>query len=198
MSALFVRRKYAYDTILQGGPAVLILFGLGCIFFVAADQISKYMIVTSVKPVGSVSVIGDFFRLTYVENRGAAFGMLQEQRWFFMITTAILILVCAVLAARYKQHTWASKTAALLVIAGGIGNLIDRIFRGFVVDFLSFSIFPPVFNLADCCITVGIGFFLIHLLLTEWQQKKANALHEEHEEHEKKENASLEKESKQV
>ena len=86
-----------------------------------------------------------------------------------------MILVCCVLLFRYKHHTWASKTAALLVISGGIGNLIDRIAQGFVVDFLSFSIFPPVFNFADCCVTIGSIFFIFHIFLSE---RNASGLHE--------------------
>ena len=138
---------------------------------VGIDQLTKYLAVQYVKPVGSIPVIDGFFQLTYVENRGAAFGMFQNQRWFFIGMTVLLILAACVLLVRYKHHTWMSYCCAALIISGGIGNLIDRIAIGYVVDFLSFSFFPPVFNFADCCVTVGAFSFVIHVLFAE---KKAH------------------------
>ncbi len=134
---------------------------------VGIDQLTKYLAVQYVKPAGSISVIDGFFQLTYVENRGAAFGMLQNQRWFFIGMTVVLILAACILLVKYRHHTWASYCCAALIISGGIGNLIDRIALGYVVDFLSFSIFPPVFNFADCCVTIGALCFVYHVLFAE-------------------------------
>jgi signal peptidase II len=150
---------------------VLIVSFIIIAVLVGIDQLTKYFTVVYVKPVGSISVIDGFFRLTYVENRGAALGMFQNQRWFFIGMTSLLILAACVLLVKYKHHTWASYTCAILIIGGGIGNLIDRVLVGFVVDFLSFSIFPPVFNFADCCVTVGAFLFAYHVLFAERKLK---------------------------
>lgn len=143
----------------------LVLFLSGVL--VAADQFTKYLVVEHIKPEGPIVVIKNFFELVYVENRGAAFGMLQDQRAFFIGITAGMVLVAAVLLLVYKKHTWASWCSGVLIISGGIGNLIDRVLNGFVVDFLSFSFFPPVFNFADCCVTVGAGMLILHILFGE-------------------------------
>ena len=132
---------------------------------VGIDQLTKYFTVVYVKPVGSISVIDGFFRLTYVENRGAALGMFQNQRWFFIGMTALLILAACVLLVKYKHHTWASYTCAILIIGGGIGNLIDRVRLNYVVDFIYFSLIDfPVFNVADIYVTVSMFLLLILVL----------------------------------
>ena len=99
--------------------------------------------------------------------------------------TALLILAACVLLVKYKHHTWASYTCAILIIGGGIGNLIDRVLVGFVVDFLSFSIFPPVFNFADCCVVIGtvLLFIFVLFVMDKDKPKKSKVINQEAEEH---------------
>lgn len=131
---------------------------------VLADQLLKILVNTQLKPVGSpVEVIHNFFYLTYVENRGAAFGIFQNQRWFFILCTIIITAAIIIALFKYKGHEFFSWTACILIIAGGIGNLIDRVFIGYVTDYISFTIFPPVFNFADICVTVGTICLAIHI-----------------------------------
>lgn len=133
---------------------------------VVIDQIIKYLVLEFLVPVGSVTVINNLFSLVYVENRGAAFGIFQNQVWIFSLITVLMIAVFVYILVSGKIKGKLFTTAAILIIGGGIGNLIDRIFRGFVVDYLSISFFPPVCNFADYCITIGAVLFIISMFIT--------------------------------
>jgi lipoprotein signal peptidase len=132
---------------------------------IAADQVSKYFVIQNLKPIGSVPVIEGFFNLTYLENKGAAFGFMQNLQWFFIPATIIGCTALTIVLFRYKKHTFLSYVSLLLVIAGGIGNLIDRIYLGYVVDFFDFPFFGYIFNVADCCVTVGAVLLIITVFL---------------------------------
>lgn len=131
------------------------------VLLVAADQLIKYLITLHLQPVGQIEVIENFFYLQYLENRGMAFGLLQDHRWIFIVMTILGCTAMFVFLVRYKKHTFWSYTALTLVIAGGIGNLIDRIFLGYVIDYIYFTFFGYVFNFADCCVTVGAVLMII-------------------------------------
>ena len=115
------------------------------------------------QPVGSITVIDNLLNLTYVENRGVAFGMFSDMRWIFVAVTVILIIavVAVMFVKRPKSKMFYLSVA--LIVGGGIGNLIDRIFYGYVIDYLSLSFFPPVCNFADYCITIGTILLIIYL-----------------------------------
>lgn len=130
----------------------------------ALDQIIKYFVSVYIQPVGSVSVIDNIFKITYVENRGVAFGMFSDMRWFFIILTSVLIISIIVFMFKKRPQSKMFYISSALIIGGGIGNLIDRIFYGYVIDYLSVSFFPPVCNFADYCITVGTVLFLVYVL----------------------------------
>jgi signal peptidase II len=130
----------------------------------AADQAIKQLVIQNLKPVGKMTVIQGLLDFVYLENRGAAFGMLQNQRWFFIGITFLISAAVIVALFRYNNHEFFSYAASALIVGGGIGNMIDRIFRGYVVDYISVSFFPPVFNFADCCVTIGTVCLIIHLL----------------------------------
>lgn len=144
---------------------------------IAVDQILKQLVLTHLVPVGTVTVLPGLLDFTYVENRGAAFGILQNQRWFFVVVTMVLCACIIYLLFRYKQHEFFSYGASALIIGGGLGNLIDRFHYGFVVDYIHVSFFPPVFNFADCCVTVGTVFLMIHVLFfSDSAQKEKKAV----------------------
>ncbi len=132
----------------------------------AIDQLIKFFVLEYLVPVNSVEVIKGLLSLVYVENRGVAFGMMQNHVWLFAVITLLLIGAMIYLIASKKLTGKLFYTAAILLIGGGIGNLIDRVFRGFVVDYLSLSFFPPVCNFADYCITIGAVLFVIVMLLS--------------------------------
>lgn len=142
------------------------------------DQLIKYFILQGVAVSGPVNVIGDLLSFVYVENRGVAFGMFQNHVWIFALITFALIGVFIWLIASKKLTGKLFLVSAMLMIGGGLGNLIDRVFRGFVVDYISLSFFPPVCNFADYCITVGAFMFVAVLLFQKSSKKENNALPE--------------------
>lgn len=137
---------------------------------VVLDQLTKWLVMTRMVELQEIPIISGFFSLQFVYNPGAAFGMLANQQWFF-----ILVALGAVGGMLYymrhpeAQH-WRARLALGLLIGGAVGNLIDRVRVGKVVDFLLFywkDYYFPNFNVADICITVGVGLLVLHLLLTE-------------------------------
>lgn len=134
------------------------------VLVVAADQICRILAVEYLKPVGTYPLIGGLLDLRYVENRGAAFSILQNQRWLFVAVTAVVCALIVFALFRYRHHEFFSYAASVLIVGGGIGNLIDRVLYGYVVDYIRISFFPAVFNFGDCCVTVGTLFLIIHVL----------------------------------
>lgn len=129
-----------------------------------ADQIIKYYVSAYLQPIGTVNVIDNLFKLTYVENRGVAFGMFTDMRWFFVVLTSAMLALIIIYMFKKKPSGKFFYITSGLIIGGGIGNLIDRIFYGYVIDYLSISFFPPVCNFADYCITAGTIMLVIYLL----------------------------------
>ena len=142
------------------------------ILLIAADQLTKLYALNVVKPAGMITVIDHFYYFVYVENRGAAFGMLQNRQWFFIIVTLVIFAAFGYILYNYEIEGKLFFAAFVLVAGGGIGNLIDRVFRGYVVDFLQFSFFSPVCNLADYFITVGAVLLVISVLFCKKNIKK--------------------------
>ncbi len=139
------------------------------LFLVAAivvvfDQVSKYLISALMELGQSVTIIDSFLYITYVRNPGAAFGMFPYQTAFFItvtvVVTALIVYYYQVLS---NDHRWL-RFGLSLQLGGALGNLVDRVRGGYVVDFINFTIWPPVFNLADSAIVIGIGIFLIAFL----------------------------------
>ena len=141
---------------------------------ILVDQIIKIWAFQSLSQIGSVLVIPHLLRFTYVENFGAAFGILQQKRWLLIgITVAVLaFLVWTLLSKKVTEKPMIWSFA--LIVAGGAGNLIDRVQRGFVVDYLDVSpLFSfPVFNFADCCVVIGTALMIFYILVLEPKQAK--------------------------
>ncbi len=132
---------------------------------VTIDQFSKDVILTYFNVGDSKTIIDGFFSLTYVQNFGAGFSIMQNARTTFLIITPICLI--AFIYLLIKSNDVLTKSALLLMISGTIGNFIDRIFRIYVVDFLDFIIFGwdfPIFNFADCLLTIGVALYIIALL----------------------------------
>lgn len=131
---------------------------------VGIDQLIKFFVSVYLQPVGKVNVIGDIFKLTYVENRGVAFGMFSDMRWVFVVLTVALLAIIIIYMFKKKPQGKFFYICSALIIGGGVGNLIDRVFYGYVIDYLSLSFFPPVCNFADYCITAGTVLLMVYLL----------------------------------
>lgn len=138
---------------------------------IGLDQLTKYF-VRKLPADFEYNVIGDFLRIVHVENSGAAFGMFQGNRKFLLIIPAIVIVLAVILLVKSNKSDKISlgpveKLALVLVASGGVGNIIDRILYGHVTDMISFSIFPPVFNVADIAVTCGCGLMILSLFLNK-------------------------------
>ena len=146
------------------------------------DQISKYLVVIYMEVGQSVDFIPGILRFTYVQNDGAAFGSLDDQRWIFMILSTVAIIAIFVYIFWKKPQNKLLLASLILIVSGGIGNMIDRVRLGYVVDFIDFCAFPKiwmwVFNIADSCVGVGAGMLMLWMILdmiAESKKEKAMA-----------------------
>lgn len=142
------------------------------ILLLGVDQGTKLWALNALRGQSPIHVIDQWLSFIYVENRGAAFGILQDRRTFFIIITIAVILFLFIYFIRtYKVHSFWTKLAFLLIMTGAIGNLIDRIRLSFVVDFIAVKFGGlmnfPVFNIADICVVVGAGLLMIMLLTSK-------------------------------
>lgn len=129
-----------------------------------ADQLSKLWVASALPYESSISIIGDFFALRYIHNEGAAWSILSGRVGLLLIVTVIVTVVIAWLLYKTPKENRLLRFSYALLIAGALGNIIDRVRLGYVIDFLAFPNFP-VFNIADCCVTVSIGLIIILTLL---------------------------------
>ena len=133
---------------------------------IAVDQVTKYFAVCYLKDQPSIPLWTNVFELKYLPNDGIAWGLLDGQQWLFVPVTCVVMALMLVMLLRsdLRNRVWFSLSCTL-ILAGGIGNLIDRIANGYVVDFLYFKLINfPIFNFADCCVVVG-AFILFAFLL---------------------------------
>ncbi|GIO39180.1 lipoprotein signal peptidase [Paenibacillus antibioticophila] len=156
----------------------MIFFLIALIAFLI-DQATKYWIATSLTINEQIPVIGNFFVITSHRNRGAAFGILQDQRWFFIVVTTVVLigLVWYMLKIR-KSGNRLLQTALALVLGGAFGNFFDRALTGEVVDFLLFNFGSysfPIFNVADSCIVVGVALIILDSILEIRREKQQAA-----------------------
>ncbi len=146
------------------------------------DQLTKYLTVLHLKPIDTLPIIEDVLHLTYVENTGAAFGMMKDARWVFMVVSSVAIigiLGYMVYRAYVKKDPlhWMESLSLSLIVGGGIGNMIDRTLLGYVVDmidcrFINFA----VFNVADSFVCIGAGLMILYLVILtvkEYKMEKA-------------------------
>ena len=141
---------------------------------VIIDQLIKYFIYTNLSPDGNVTIIDGLLSFVYSENRGAAFGIFQNATLVFAVITIALIAVFLFLLITKRFSGKLFTSSIILIIGGGIGNLWDRLFRGFVIDYISISFFPPICNFADYCITIGAALFILSIILLPEAKEKAN------------------------
>jgi len=151
--------------------AFLLVFGL-----ILLDQLTKLWITEAIEYRSSIRVIENFLYITHHHNEGAAWGILQGQTWFLYATT---IFALGIFGYFLKDIAFKGKLifsiGILLLISGAIGNFIDRIFLGYVIDFIDVYIFSydyPIFNLADSYLTIGMILFAIDILILEPKREK--------------------------
>ena len=137
------------------------------------DQITKALVLQSITAEEPRIIVPEFFALVFVTNTGAAFGSFKNNNWFFMILSCIaIVVVLTLLFRKHERDAWRDTSLALL-LAGVLGNLTDRILHGAVIDFLLFNLHVPfadpwpAFNVADACICIAVGFFMVHSFKAE-------------------------------
>jgi|SRR3989338_1783104 len=139
----------------------IIVFSTALII-VLIDQITKFLIKANFQLNQSLPLIKNTFHLTYIHNFGAGFGILQQQKWILIFISIIVIGIIFYYFDRIKDKELSLQVLVGLILGGTIGNLIDRLAYGFVVDFLDFRIWP-VFNFADSFVTIGVIGLIIYL-----------------------------------
>lgn len=143
-----------------------IFYCLIIILIIVVDQIVKYLSVVFLKPVSTIPVWDGVFHLTYCENTGAAFSIFEGARWFFIIITSLFVILILFLVFSGRVQSVVGSYLLSVVAAGGIGNLIDRIYQGYVVDMFDFRLINfAIFNVADIAVTCGgIAFVILYFV----------------------------------
>lgn len=162
--ATMPEKTTAYKKTAGNYIAALLIITAGVIL----DQWSKHMAVLHLRGTGGTDLIPGIFRLTYLENRGAAFGVLQGQQWFFYIITAVILVAVLLVYTRIPagRKFVPLRVCAVFIVSGALGNLIDRVRLGYVVDFFYFELIDfPVFNVADIFVTLSAVLLAVLLLL---------------------------------
>ena len=146
-------------------PRMAILFVTALV--VIFDQITKLSVKLHFFYGESIKVLGDFVRFTYIENPGMAFGIRIGGRYFFTVFAALATVIILIYLYRIRHDRFASRFSLALILGGAIGNLIDRLAYGQVIDFVDIGLGRtrwPVFNLADSCVTVGMIMLVVFVL----------------------------------
>lgn len=155
---------------------------LSAIALVIADQLIKLLVIARLKPIGSLLVVNGFLRLNYVENTGAAFGSFSSHTVVLSVVTLLAVIIGFYYLLSEKIKFGFEYVCILLVMSGGVGNLIDRVFRGYVIDYIEpLFIDFAVFNFADILVTCGAVLLIIWLIkdiVKDFLKTKADASNE--------------------
>ena len=153
--------------------ADFMLYAILAVVLIIVDQVTKYLTRAHIAPGESLPFIPRVLELTFIKNTGAAWSILEKHTWLLSVVSALIVL--AILWLVYKKFftNRIGMFAATLIVAGGVGNLIDRVALRYVTDMIK-TIFMdfPVFNFADCCITVGVVLLIIYILFFYTEEKK--------------------------
>ena len=153
-----------------------LFMGIFVVIAAVLDQLSKLWVVNNIPLHGEIPVLSGIFHLTYAQNTGAAWSMLSGMQWLFLL---IFLAFTLGIIWEFSKKRWPFTTfdrwCIAVVYAGGLGNIIDRIRLGYVVDMIEVEFIDfPVFNLADCCITCGCIALVVHLVFFNrefWKEK---------------------------
>ena len=140
----------------------IILGGIGI------DLLTKLLVAGLMTLGQSVPLIPGVLNLTYIHNKGAAFGMLSEHRWVFMVISTVAIIGIGIYLFGFCKERMLLKVGLAMIVSGGLGNMVDRIFYGYVIDMIDFCLFPFwkwIFNVADAFVCVGAGVVVLSLVL---------------------------------
>ena len=145
----------------------LILDFIFIVLLIIGDQVTKSTAITNLKGQESINLIDGVLHLHYLENFGAAFGMLQNQKLFFIFMAVIILFFIAFILVKMPEHKRYNmmQVCLILIASGAVGNMIDRVQFGYVVDFIYFILIDfPIFNVADIYVTIGTALLVIFIL----------------------------------
>jgi signal peptidase II len=154
--------------------AALVLAGTALVLYVA-DQVSKALVVMALDPGESFNVLGDFVRIWYVQNTGAAFSLFPGALWLFVPVTILALVMIAYFFRTFRDRGPAIHVVLGTILAGTLGNLVDRLRLGYVVDFISVGLGEtrfPTFNVADSAVVVGIGLLVAYLTFADDRRRQ--------------------------
>lgn len=154
---------------------IMLLWGILAALIVVSDQISKFLVVKNISPTDTIHVINGIIDFVYVKNTGGAFSILNNATWLLTIISVIFCIGVIVYFIKEKPEKKVIVLALSLMFSGALGNALDRMFRGFVVDFIKTEFVDfPVFNIADIAITVGAVILIVYMIFFD-NVKKENA-----------------------
>lgn len=158
---------------------MILIFGI-ILGVVCLDQLTKGLAIIYLPQVGdSVPIWQDVLHFTRVNNPGAAWGMLSDARWVFMISSTVAIVGVLFYLLKYRPTSKWLTVSLSMIVGGGIGNMIDRVYFQYVVDFIDFTLIDfPVFNVADSFVTVGAGMLIAYLvvdMINDYKKSKKTA-----------------------
>lgn len=159
----FIKYKHKYFSIII------------CAFLIAIDYITKQLALMYIPRNSTVTVIPYLFDFNFLFNDGAAFGILDDKRWVFMIATIVFLVLGIIYFITLKPNQKYLTYVIMIIIAGGIGNMIDRVTTGQVIDFITFGFIDfPSFNFADCCVVIGCILWIAYLVFEIINEKRQN------------------------
>lgn len=144
-----------------------ILAAVVAVLWFAADQWTKCLVVKNFELGTTKSAIDGLFDFTYIHNKGGAWGMLEGYTWLLLAVTVLAMLVCIAMIAKSGKKNKLLFWSVCLILSGGLGNMIDRIFRdGNVVDFIRLQFIDfPIFNIADCAVCIGAALLIVYFII---------------------------------
>lgn len=150
------------------------------VLMLGLDQLTKYIVSANMELGQTIGFIDGFLDFTYIHNEGGAWGVLEGYRWVLLGVTAVVMLLLVFLIIKIGRKSKLFFWAGALIISGGLGNMIDRIFNGGkVVDFLHATFINfPIFNVADCAVVIGAGLLMLYFVLDTIRESKEKSLKE--------------------
>lgn len=154
---------------------MLVPFFAGIILITAFDQIIKLITAEKLMQIGTVPLINNVFHLTYCENPGAGFGIFADYTWALSVLTFVIVIAAIAYVVKKRPKNAMLMTALTFMVGGAVGNLIDRVRLGYVIDFFDFRLIHfPIFNVADCFVTVGAVIFAVYVIFFSEKKEQAD------------------------
>lgn len=171
----FIYRKEMINMMKKIKLSYLFFYFATIMVVVLGDQLTKLLVTSSLRLTSSFTIIENFFYFTYMQNRGAAWGLFEGQLALLLGTACVSTFIFAYYFLHTSKEEELTRYGMILIFAGMIGNVIDRISLGYVRDFIDFLIFGydfPVFNIADCAVVIGVGLILFEMWIIDFSTRK--------------------------